>query len=48
MWCTLSFFLRYDENGKDGVEDAPVMDSSAFYAMIFGSDRFEPLIGKSF
>ena len=36
----------YDSGGKSGVEDMPKMDSSALYAMIFGSEKFEPLIGE--
>lgn len=39
--CTCS----YDQHGKDGVEEAPKMDPGALYAMIFGSEKFEPLIG---
>ena len=35
----------YDQHGKDGVEEAPKMDPGALYAMIFGSEKFEPLIG---
>lgn len=37
---------NYDAGGKDGVEHAPKMDSGALYAMIFGSEKFEPLIGE--
>lgn len=37
---------RYDQNGKDGVEEAPKMDPGALYAMIFGSEKFEPIIGE--
>jgi len=37
---------RYDKHGKDGVEDVPVMDSSAFFMMIFGSDKFEFYVGE--
>jgi len=37
---------RYDQHGKDGVEEAPKMDPGALYAMIFGSEKFEPLIGE--
>jgi hypothetical protein len=40
------FVFRYDLNGKGGVEEAPKMDSSALYAMIFGSEKFEPLVGE--
>ncbi len=38
---------NYDREGKDGVEGAPKMDASSMYAMIFGSEKFEPLIGES-
>ena len=37
---------NYDNNGKDGVEGAPKMDSAAMFAMIFGSEKFEPLVGE--
>lgn len=37
---------NYDAGGRDGVEDAPKMDAGAMYAMIFGSEKFEPLIGE--
>eukprot|EP00602_Paraphysomonas_sp_CaronLab_P007527 CAMPEP_0185019430 /NCGR_PEP_ID=MMETSP1103-20130426/2045_1 /TAXON_ID=36769 /ORGANISM="Paraphysomonas bandaiensis, Strain Caron Lab Isolate" /LENGTH=553 /DNA_ID=CAMNT_0027549749 /DNA_START=109 /DNA_END=1770 /DNA_ORIENTATION=+ len=37
---------RYDQHGKGGVEEAPKMDPGALYAMIFGSEKFEPLIGE--
>ncbi|CAE7476132.1 ATJ10, partial [Symbiodinium microadriaticum] len=37
---------RYDQNGKDGVQEAPKMDPGALYAMIFGSEKFEPIIGE--
>lgn len=36
----------YDRLGKEGVAGAATMDPSAFYAMIFGSDKFEPLVGE--
>lgn len=38
--------FSYDQHGKDGVEEAPKMDPGALYAMIFGSEKFEPLIGE--
>ena len=28
------------------MEDAPKIDSSALFAMVFGSEKFEPLIGE--
>lgn len=37
---------RYDVHGLDGVEDVPVMDSSAFFMMIFGSDKFDVYVGE--
>lgn len=37
---------NYDNGGKDGVEGAPKMDSAAMFAMIFGSENFEPLVGE--
>lgn len=37
---------NYDAGGKEGVEGAPKMDSAALFAMIFGSENFEPLVGE--
>jgi curved DNA-binding protein CbpA len=37
---------NYDHKGREGVEGAPQMDSSALFAMIFGSEKFEPLVGE--
>jgi len=37
---------KYDTNGLSGVSDAPVMDSSAFFAVIFGSEKFETIVGE--
>lgn len=37
---------NYDNQGKEGVDDAPKMDSATLYAMIFGSEKFIPLIGE--
>ena len=37
---------NYDEGGKTNVEDAPQLDSSTLFAMIFGSEKFEPLVGE--
>lgn len=37
---------NYDHGGKDGVEGAPKLDSSSLFAMIFGSENFEPLVGE--
>jgi len=37
---------KYDAGGASGVADAPVMDSGAFFAMIFGSEKFEGIVGQ--
>ena len=37
---------NYDNRGKDGIEGAPKMDSAAMFAMIFGSEKFEPIVGE--
>ncbi|GBG28648.1 DnaJ family protein [Hondaea fermentalgiana] len=37
---------KYDKYGKDGVDDVPVMDSSAFFMMIFGSEKFDYYVGE--
>jgi len=38
--------MAYDTKGKEAVESSPKMDASAMYAMIFGSEEFEALIGE--
>jgi curved DNA-binding protein CbpA len=37
---------NYDREGKQGVEGAPKVDAASMYAMIFGSEKFEPIIGE--
>jgi adenylate kinase len=37
---------KYDAEGMSGVDDVEPMDAGAFFTMLFGSDRFEPLIGE--
>ena len=37
---------NYDSQGNEGVENVPKMDSSTLYAMIFGSEKFIPLVGE--
>jgi hypothetical protein len=37
---------KYDSQGTEGLKDAKTMDSKAIFEMIFGSDKFEPLIGE--
>ena len=36
----------YDTHGKEGIDEAPKMDPSTLFAMIFGSEKFEPLVGE--
>jgi DnaJ-class molecular chaperone len=38
--------LNYDNGGKDGIEDTPKMDSGAMFAMIFGSEKFDAILGS--
>jgi hypothetical protein len=37
---------QYDLGGRDGVEGAPKMDSGALFAMLFGSEKFDALVGE--
>jgi len=37
---------NYDRNGLDSVKDAQLIDSHIFFTMLFGSERFEPLVGQ--
>ena len=37
---------KYDAQGKDGLGDTEFVDTSAFFAALFGSDKFEPLVGR--
>eukprot|EP01039_Chlorochromonas_danica_P003117 gene3117-3414_t len=37
---------NYDNNGMGEVEKQVSLDSNTLYAMIFGSEKFEPLIGE--
>ena len=41
-----SLRASYDAGGASGVEGAPKLDSGALFAMIFGSEKFEPLVGE--
>ena len=36
----------YDAAGEDGIDGVPKMDGAALFSMIFGSERFEPLVGE--
>lgn len=37
---------NYDAGGKENIEDSPKIDPSTLYAMIFGSEKFVPLVGE--
>ena len=37
---------KYDKGGKDGIEDAPILDSAMFFTMIFGSDKLGKYMGE--
>lgn len=37
---------RYDASGKEGLGETEFADTSAFFAALFGSDKFEPLVGR--
>ena len=37
---------KYDAKGLEGLDTPPMLDSSMMYAMIFGSEQFEDLIGE--
>jgi hypothetical protein len=37
---------KYDEQGQDGLKDVHTMDSKVIFEMIFGSEKFEPLLGE--
>ena len=36
----------YDKEGSEGLTNAQTMDSKAMFEMIFGSEKFMPLIGE--
>lgn len=36
----------YDESGADAVQNGAKMDAGSLYAMVFGSEAFEPIIGE--
>ncbi|ORM42351.1 Chaperone protein dnaJ 10 [Babesia sp. Xinjiang] len=36
----------YDQFGKSACDEMPILDSSLFFMMLFGSDDFEPYVGK--
>jgi curved DNA-binding protein CbpA len=37
---------KYDQRGKDGLGEHAFVDSSVFFAAIFGSDQMEDLVGR--
>lgn len=37
---------QYDASGKGEVEQQATMDSNMLFAMIFGSEKFEPIVGE--
>jgi len=37
---------KYDKGGQTSLNEEPKMDAKTFYTMMFGSEEFEPLIGK--
>lgn len=39
---------KYDRMGKDGVGDVPMMDSLMIFNFLFGSEKFEPIVGEMY
>lgn len=37
---------RYDEGGMEGLGDGDFMDGALFFTALFGSDRFQHLVGE--
>jgi len=37
---------KYDRNGRDGIENAELMDTGALFSIIFGSAGFEKYVGE--
>eukprot|EP00951_Prasinocladus_malaysianus_P017267 scaffold135879_cov49-Prasinocladus_malaysianus.AAC.2 len=37
---------RYDRDGAEGISASNLMDSSLFFGMLFGSEKFEHLVGE--
>jgi hypothetical protein len=37
---------RYDKQGKAGFAETEKMDGAAFFTMVFGSEKFENLVGE--
>ena len=38
--------LKYDQQGKAALETSSLVDPTSFFAMLFGSEPFEHLIGE--
>mmetsp|Transcript_804 Transcript_804/g.1705 ORF Transcript_804/g.1705 Transcript_804/m.1705 type:complete len:544 (-) Transcript_804:2563-4194(-) len=39
--------VKYDQSGKDGLTNEKMIDATAFFAMLFGSERFDHLVGRT-
>mmetsp|Transcript_690 Transcript_690/g.2782 ORF Transcript_690/g.2782 Transcript_690/m.2782 type:complete len:627 (-) Transcript_690:145-2025(-) len=37
---------QYDAEGKENLDQTDMMDGKTFFAMVFGSEAFEPLVGQ--
>ena len=37
---------KYDKDGEEGLQNAQTMDSKAMFEMIFGTEKFDPLLGE--
>jgi DnaJ-class molecular chaperone len=38
---------KYNKKGKAGLADEKMVDGTAFFAMLFGSEQFDHLIGRT-
>ena len=36
----------YDSVGQDSVEKMPTLEANIYYSLVFGSEKFEHLIGE--
>eukprot|EP01012_Entosiphon_sulcatum_P026107 TRINITY_DN314_c0_g1_i9.p1 TRINITY_DN314_c0_g1~~TRINITY_DN314_c0_g1_i9.p1 ORF type:complete len:501 (-),score=78.62 TRINITY_DN314_c0_g1_i9:765-2075(-) len=37
---------KYDKEGETGIGESPTIDSGVFFTMLFGSEKFEHLVGR--